>query len=294
MRASCSRSCWRRSRSSGSAATASPTGRPSSSRARPASASRRAASRGAASSRRSQTEDNQPQDLGIPVADPNRLNNLAVLYAELAMSDPVRAARADSRGRSADEIIATPLVRGDNRIMLPLIDLTAIAETRRGAMVLASRTARALETHVREQQAANEVPPADRVVIEEVMRPKGALVYQPRSKTMPIVVFLAVMLATSGIAFLLENVRPRSRAPGRRRRPARARTPHRLDRERDRGQRAAAARPGGRSSRVPLPCSPRLLPPAGRRSRPQASSCSRRWRPWCRSCSSAGRGCSPR
>ena len=98
--------------------------------------------------------------------------------------------------------------------MLPLIDLTAIADTPQGAMMLASRTAKALETHVREQQAANEVPPADRVVIEEVMKPKGAVVFQPRSKTMPIVVFLAVMLAVSGIAFLLENVRPRNREPG--------------------------------------------------------------------------------
>lgn len=159
------------------------------------------------------TEDNQPQDLGIPVADPNRLNNLAVLYAELAMSDRVRRI-VRVEGPLRGQIIATPLVRGDNRIMLPLIDLTAIADTRRGAMALASRTAKALETHVREQQAANEVPPADRVVIEEVMRPKGAVVYQPRSKTMPIVVFLAVMLAVSGIAFLLENVRPRDRAPG--------------------------------------------------------------------------------
>ena len=159
-----------------------------------------------------QTENNQPQDLGIPVVDPNRLNNLAVLYAELAMSDPVRRLVV-KQGRLQGQIIATPLVRGDNRIMLPLIDLTAISDTPRGAMALASRTAQALETHVREQQAANEVPPADRVVIEEVMRPKGALVYQPRSKTMPIVVFLAVMLATSGIAFLLENVRPQRRQP---------------------------------------------------------------------------------
>jgi hypothetical protein len=160
-----------------------------------------------------QTEDNQPQDLGIPVADPNRLNNLAVLYAELAMSDPVRKL-VRQQGPMRGEIIATPLVRGDNRIMLPLIDLTAISDSRRGAMALASTTARALEAYVREQQAANEVPPADRVVINEVMRPKGALVYQPRSKTMPIVVFLAVMLATSGLAFLLENARPRTRAPG--------------------------------------------------------------------------------
>ena len=158
-------------------------------------------------------EDNRPQDLGIPVADPNRLNNLAVLYAELAMSDPVRRLVREE-GPVRGKVIATPLVRGENRIMLPLIDLTAISDSPRGAMTLASRTARALESHVREQQAANEVPPADRVVIEEVERPRQVLVYQPRSKTMPIVVFLAVMLAVSGIAFLLENVRPRGRAPG--------------------------------------------------------------------------------
>lgn len=170
------------------------------------------------------TEDNRPQDLGIPVADPNRLNNLAVLYAELAMSDPVRQL-VRRQGRLPGQVTATPLVRGDNRIMLPLIDLTAIATTRRGAMTLASRTAVALETYVREQQAANEVPPADRVVIEEVERPRRALIYQPRSKTMPIVVFLAVLLATSGIAFLLENVRPRSREPG-------AAAPDLLERER--------------------------------------------------------------
>ena len=159
------------------------------------------------------TENNQPQDFGIPVGDPNRLNNLAVLYAELAMSDPVRQL-VRKQGPTRGEIIATPLVRGDNRIMLPLIDLTAISDTQRGAMALASSTAKALETYVREEQAANEVPPADRVVIDAIERPKGAVVYQPRSKTMPIVVFLAVMLATSGLAFLLENVRPRKRAPG--------------------------------------------------------------------------------
>ena len=40
------------------------------------------------------------------------------------------------------------------------------------------------------------------------MRPRGAEIFQPRSKTMPIVIFLAVMFATVGLAFLLENLRP--------------------------------------------------------------------------------------
>jgi hypothetical protein len=160
------------------------------------------------------TEASEPRDLGIPVADPNRLNNLAVLYAELAMSDPVRRLMRKD-GPVLGQIIAEPLVRGDNRIMLPLIDLTAISPTPGGAVALASRSAAALETYVREQQAANEVPPADRVVIEEVMSARRAGIYQPRSKTMPVVVFLAIMLATSGLAFLLENLRPRAPQPER-------------------------------------------------------------------------------
>jgi hypothetical protein len=153
-----------------------------------------------------------PTPSGIPVADPNRLNNLAVLYAELAMSDPVRRLMREE-GPVRGKIIATPLVRGDNRIMLPLIDLTAIAESPPRAIELSMRSAEALETYVRRQQIANEVPPADRVVVERVMRPRGALVYQPRSKTMPIVILFAVMFATVALAFLLENVRPRAR-PG--------------------------------------------------------------------------------
>lgn len=157
-----------------------------------------------------ETPAEQAARLGIPVADPNRLNNLAVLYSQLATSDAVETLmRRDGpvRGR----VIATPLTVGDNRIMLPLIDLTAISTSPGGAKALARRTAAALETFVRLQQASNDVPAADRVIIQEILRPEQATLFQPRSKTLPVVVFMAVMLATFGLAFLLENMRPKSR-----------------------------------------------------------------------------------
>jgi hypothetical protein len=152
-----------------------------------------------------------PEDaarLGIPVADPNRFNTLAVLYAELATSDPVRRLmRRD--GPIRGQIIATPVVVGENRVMLPFLDVVAIATTPRRAVELAQRSASSLTTYIERQQQANNVPTADRVVVEQIVRPKPPEVFQPRSKTMPIVVFLAVMLATVGLAFLLENMRPR-------------------------------------------------------------------------------------
>jgi hypothetical protein len=39
--------------------------------------------------------------------------------------------------------------------------------------------------------------------------PEKAVIFKGRSKTMPILVFVLVMVATMGLAFLLENLRPR-------------------------------------------------------------------------------------
>lgn len=146
--------------------------------------------------------------LGIPLADPNRLNTLTILYAELATSDPVRRLLRRN-GPIRGKILATPVVVQDGRYTLPLIDLTAIATSRRRAMTLAEQSATAFRTYLTEQQRANEVPDADRVVVQEVVRPRRAEIYRGRSQTMPLVIFLAVLFASVGLAFLLENARPR-------------------------------------------------------------------------------------
>jgi hypothetical protein len=99
--------------------------------------------------------------------------------------------------------------------MLPFIDIVAISPSPAGAVALAQRNAEALITYLRGMQVANDVPAQDRVVVDQIVRPKPPEVYQPRSKTMPIVVFLATMLVTIGLAFLLENLRPRARVDDR-------------------------------------------------------------------------------
>ncbi len=155
------------------------------------------------------TPEQEAARLGIPLVDPVRFNTLAVLYAELATSDPVR--RLINRGGLVrGQLIATPLVAGgDIKIQLPLIDLTAISTSPLAAVTLAQRGANALATYLSKHQRASNVPTADRVVIEQVVRPSQANIFRPRSKTLPAVIFLAVMLATIGLAFLLENMRPR-------------------------------------------------------------------------------------
>lgn len=152
----------------------------------------------------------QAERLGIPLADPNRLNTLAVLYAELATSDSVRRQMLKD-GPLRGKIIATPVVVGENRIMLPFIDVAAIATSPRRAVELAQRAADAFGIFMRDQQRANHVPTVDRVIVQQLVRPKPPKLFQPRSKTMPVVVFLAVMFGVVGLAFLLENLRPRRR-----------------------------------------------------------------------------------
>jgi hypothetical protein len=154
----------------------------------------------------------QARRLGIPIADPNRLNALTVLYSELATSDDVRALiRKD--GPLLGRIIAQPVVVGETRNLLPLIDLIAISTSPRQALELAQRGARAFTAYLREQQRVNEVPVGDRVVVQQLMRPRTATIFRSRSVTMPIVVFLAVMFATVALAFVLENLRRARREP---------------------------------------------------------------------------------
>jgi hypothetical protein len=146
----------------------------------------------------------------IPLANPDRFNSLAILYAELATSDRVRALmRRDGAVRG--QIIATPLRDPDSGVLLPLIDLTAISNSPQAATGLASRGVDALQTYIEEEQRTNAVPASDRVVLQEVTRPTSAHVFQPRSKTLPAVIFLAVMFVTVALVFVLENFRPRFR-----------------------------------------------------------------------------------
>jgi hypothetical protein len=144
---------------------------------------------------------------GIPIVDPARFNTLAVLYAELASSDPIRRLML-REGPIRGKIVATPLVADKTGTMLPIIDLTAISTSPAGAIALAQRSARALDTYVRDEQRANNVPASDSVILQVLLRPRDAEVFQPRSKTMPIVIFLAVLFVTVVLAFLLENLRP--------------------------------------------------------------------------------------
>ena len=143
--------------------------------------------------------------------DPSRYGSLAVIYARLATSDPVQRIVLRSgpiRGLiDATFVSATPM--NPQGPPLPMIMVSGTGQTPAQAGRLATRTATAFLTYLAQQQQKNAIPPDKRVRVQIVNRQQVPVLLDGRSKTLPIVTFLTVMLAAVGLVFILENLRPR-------------------------------------------------------------------------------------
>jgi hypothetical protein len=182
----------------------------------------------------------------IPTADAGRLSSLAILYAELAGGDPVKSlipGRAVISTQSDPALVAVPGLVEVRAVpappfsspnILPLINIRAIGTTPTEAIGLARRTTNALVTFIRRQQSAAAIKPQERVVVQVIDEPDSARLVAPRGRTLPLIVFTAVMIAFIGLAFVLENLRPHI--------PTVAASPHDLPRPLE----ARAADPGRR------------------------------------------------
>lgn len=148
-------------------------------------------------------------EAGSQFADPRRFLELAVLYAALANSDAVQELmRRD--GPLPGAVSARPYVDSQDRA-LPLVILSAVGRTPADAKLTARRGATALVSFLQQRQDRAAVPARDRVSFEIVEQPNTAVLASGRSLKGPLLVFFAVMIAVLGLAFLLENLRPRVR-----------------------------------------------------------------------------------
>ncbi len=147
----------------------------------------------------------------IPVlSDPGRFSSYSTLYADLATSDAVRALMQRS-GPVRGTVAANPVLTNIVGTPLPLVDLQGLAPNPKDATDTAQRATRALTTYIERQQDALGLPASERVVLNVLNQPASATKVGPRSKTRPVVVFLAAMMAVIGLVFVLENLRPRLR-----------------------------------------------------------------------------------
>lgn len=144
-------------------------------------------------------------------ADPSRFSTYAQLYARLAGSDLLKrqmSRNAPLRGSISATAGTDPRNPG---IILPLVELQAIAPNAVDARETVERGARALLGYVAREQAANEIDPSKRVILRMLNDASPPVRIVSRSMTKPVFIFLAVMIAVSALAFLLENLRPAAR-----------------------------------------------------------------------------------
>jgi hypothetical protein len=142
---------------------------------------------------------------------PGWFTSLAVLYSPLVQGDAFRSILRHATNIKG--VVSAQAVVDAHNLPQPFIDLSAYATTNADAVRLSNAAAGAFQHFIVAQQIANRIPPARRVVLQVVSNatPHSTILFSGRKKTTPIVIFLTVLLATIGLAFVLENLRPRVR-----------------------------------------------------------------------------------
>jgi hypothetical protein len=139
---------------------------------------------------------------------PERFSDLAVLYSYLASSSQVYAL-IQPRPPKPDQIVITPVLNEASGAGLPLLKVNASANTGAEARRLNAATIEALRKYLEEEQARNGIDEDQRVQIQVVNPPGPAKVTEGRSYLGSVIAFILAVAGAFGLAYLLENLRPR-------------------------------------------------------------------------------------
>jgi len=140
------------------------------------------------------------------------LASLTDLYSQFANSDEVKRLMHQEgapKTWTISALPAVPTIQGGN---LPVIVLSGHANSASASVSAVVYGRQALNEYVQRQQQLAKIPHNQRITLQIVQAATEPAVFAPRKKTLPIVVFLAVTILTIGLAFILENLRPRVRA----------------------------------------------------------------------------------
>jgi hypothetical protein len=170
--------------------------------------------------KRGRVAEGDVERLGLQQAVETRLANLAVFYSRLIDSKDERLVDSDAlrriilrEGPISGSIEAAPVSAFEGgEAVLPIISIAGVADSPSTSQALTQRTASALGEYIEDQQRRGGVEASERIGLEVVQAAGGTRLLAGRSKTLPIVVFLTVMVAVMGLAFILENLRPRVRS----------------------------------------------------------------------------------
>jgi hypothetical protein len=144
---------------------------------------------------------------------PGRYSGLATLYVELAKGDEVRQAfkaKAPTTVSYQPEVVKS----SDGGSVLPMIYMKGFGPTPALAETAANIAAEEFRKYLASEQAQAKIAQDRRVSVVVTSRAIPAELVEPRSIVRPIFLFLLALMATIGLAFVLENLRPASRRSG--------------------------------------------------------------------------------
>ena len=152
----------------------------------------------------------------VPVSSPPDLNTIvrnANTYPYIIESDEVAEYRRERFGElpGAVQALGVTSVVTANRIELteiPIIRLIAVADTPEDAVGLADKTGKAFIGWLEQFQGENEIDPRDRMVVEQLNVPTGAVASAGPSTSLPVLVFIVVFAAFCVLAILLDRLLP--------------------------------------------------------------------------------------
>jgi hypothetical protein len=140
---------------------------------------------------------------------PSSLSSSAILYAQLVNSDLLKPVL----GKLPGAFVAFPVAtRSNPPINLPFLAIDGFGKTPRAAIQVAKRVSQAFRAYVAENQRLQKVPAQQRVLLTVIKDARTAIVSKSRHFSVPIIVFLVMVILTLGLVFLLENLRPRHAA----------------------------------------------------------------------------------
>lgn len=141
-------------------------------------------------------------------ADPGRFAGLADLYAAIATSDEVQALiRQDGPLTGTIGARTVPSTSGGST---PILNLFATGPTPEAATRLVRRATAGFLRYIETAQGRAAIPPRQRVDLAVLKASENPVVIAPRKKTLPVVVFVAILVLSVALAFALENARQRS------------------------------------------------------------------------------------
>jgi len=138
-------------------------------------------------------------------------STLAGLYAQIANSDLLRT-RVLPQGVAASQSgnYTASAVLDPNQAPLPMVQFDGTGSTPQEAASVTRRATTTLLSYLSDQATQNQIPLSQRVTLQVLSTPfaNDATVVKGRKLTIPIVIFLAVLIVTFGLAYLLENLFP--------------------------------------------------------------------------------------